>query len=112
MNAISEDGIKDLLDAMDCADLPELLQTLAGAIGLANVLELCRIFGGTSLYVPKLDSVALPAKKRLVRKRFTGNNHRELAKQFALSERAVYDIVMEDRARKSQLNLFNSAENP
>ena len=112
MNAISEDGIKDLLEAMDCADLPELLQTLAGSIGLANVLTLCRMFGGTSLYVPKLDSVALPAKKRLVRKRFTGNNHRELAKQFALSERAVYDIVMEDRARKSQLNLFNSAENP
>jgi len=111
MNAISEDGIRDLLAAMDCTDLPEVLQTLAAEIGLSNVLELCRIFGGTSLYVPKIDSVTMAAKKRLVRKRFTGNNHRELAKRFALSERAVYDIVMEDRARKSQLNLF-PAENP
>lgn len=106
MSSMSGEDVRRLLDEIDRCDLPETWQTLADSIGVVNVIKLCKVFGGTSLYVPKLDSIVAPAKRRVISKEFTGNNHKDLAKRFELSERSVYDIVMEGNWRKNQLSLF------
>ncbi len=60
---ISGEDIRLLMDNIGSDDLPDNWQALADAIGIVNVLKLCKSFGGTSLYVPKVDSVIAPAKK-------------------------------------------------
>ena len=106
MSSMAGEDVRRLLDEIDCCDLPESWQTLAESIGVVNVIKLCKVFGGTSLYVPKLDSIVAPAKRRVISKEFTGSNHKELAKRFELSERSVYDIVSADEYQKNQLSLF------
>lgn len=106
MSSMSGDDVRHLLDEIECGDLPKAWQTLADSIGMVNVIKLCKVFGGTSLYVPKLDSIIAPAKRRVISKEFNGNNHKDLAKRFELSERSVYDIVTEDYWKKNQLSLF------
>ncbi|WP_432718385.1 Mor transcription activator family protein [Pectinatus frisingensis] len=97
---------RQLLDEISRADLPENWQTIADIIGLAALLKLCKDFGGTSLYVPKLESIIAPAKRRLILKKFDGGNHKELAQRFHLSERNIYDIVAPAVWEKNQLSLF------
>jgi len=95
-----------LLDEISRDDLPESWQTIADAIGLVTVLKLCKDFGGTSVYVPKLESIVAPAKRRVILKEFDGNNHKELATRFSLSQRNVYEIVAAENWRRNQLSLF------
>ena len=103
---ISGEDIRLLMDNIGSEDLPDNWQALADAIGIVNVLKLCKSFGGTSLYVPKVDSVIAPAKKRIILKKFDGSNHKELAMRFDVSERSVYEIVAEEGWRKNQMKLF------
>lgn len=101
--------MRALLDEIAPDDLPAQWQELAASVGLVNLLQLCKLYGGTSLYIPKYDNLIAPAKRRAVAKLFDGKNHKELARRFELSERSVYEIASELSWRKSQISLFPSA---
>ena len=103
---ISDADAKLLIAEIGGGDLPESWQEMVDIIGIKSVLEICRRFGGISLYVPKLESVIAPAKRRAILKEFKGNNYRGLAKRFDISERNVYDIVAEDNWQRNQQKLF------
>ncbi len=106
------EDIRATMDEIAPEDLPPQWKELAESLGLANLLQLCKLYGGTSLYIPKYENLIAPAKRRAVGKLFNGRNHKELARRFELSERSIYEIASELNWRKNQINLFSTAENP
>lgn len=106
------EDIRATMDEIAPEDLPPQWQELAASLGLANLLQLCKLYGGTSLYIPKYENLIAPAKRRAVGKLFNGRNHKELARRFELSERSIYEIASELNWRKNQISLFSPAENP
>jgi len=107
MSGAYRDAIRHMLEEISRDDLPETWRPLADAIGIENVVELCQRFGGTSLYVPKVDSILYPIKRRAILKEFNGSNYKDLAKRYGISERSIYDIVAEERFKRDQPSLFD-----
>jgi len=74
-------------------DIPEEYRDILEALGMDAFLELIRLCGGQTLYLPKLDSLEREGRDREIRARFNGGNYRALACQFRLSERQVRKII-------------------
>lgn len=74
-------------------DIPEEYQDILDTLGMESFLELIRLCGGQTLYLPKLDSLEREGRDREIRARFNGGNYRALACQFRLSERQVRKII-------------------
>lgn len=81
------------LRAIRMEDIPEEYQDITEALGMEAFLELTRLCGGQSLYIPKLDSLEREGRDREIRARFNGGNYRALATQFRLSERQIRKII-------------------
>lgn len=76
-------------------DLPLLLQDLVDLIGIESFIKLIKVYGGSSLYIPNENSVLKPIRNRLIKEHFNGNNYKQLAKEFKISEMQVRNIVNE-----------------
>lgn len=76
-------------------DLPILLQDLVDLIGIESFIKLIKVYGGSSLYIPNENSVLKPIRNRLIKEHFNGNNYKQLAKEFKISEMQVRNIVNE-----------------
>lgn len=74
-------------------DLPEFLQDLVDIMGIEAFIDLIKEFGGSSLYIPNENSILKPIRNRLIKQNFNGNNYKELAKEFKISEMQVRNIV-------------------
>jgi len=79
-------------------DIPEEYQDILDTLGMAPFLELIRLCGGQTLYLPKLDSLEREGRDREIRARFNGGNYRALASQFRLSERQIRKIINGQRS--------------
>lgn len=66
---------------------------LAELIGLDQYLRIVEIFGGSSIYIRKMDSLLHNERDRSIYSKFDGYNFRELGIEFNLSERAIRSIV-------------------
>ena len=74
-------------------DLPIVLQDLVDTIGIEAFKKLIKNYGGSSLYIPNENSILKPIRNRLIKKHFNGNNYKELAKEFKISEMQVRNII-------------------
>ena len=74
-------------------DLPQVLQDLVDTIGIEAFKKLIKNYGGSSLYIPNENSILKPIRNRLIKKHFNGNNYKELAKEFKISEMQVRNII-------------------
>ena len=74
-------------------DLPKVLQDLVDTIGIEAFKKLIENYGGSSLYIPNENSILKPIRNRLIKKHFNGNNYKELAKEFKISEMQVRNII-------------------
>lgn len=74
-------------------DIPEEYQDLVDLLGLDVFLDLVRLCGGMSLYIPVSESLTRDGRNREIRARFDGTNYRALARQFRLTERHVRKII-------------------
>ena len=55
-----------------------LYRMIAEAIGTDNFYKLAEIVGGTTIYIPKPESLTRPVRDARIKKEFTGYNHQEL----------------------------------
>lgn len=76
-------------------------------IGFENTMKLIKTFGGSEVYIPKLDSLQRDKRDAAICKDFNGYNYRELAKKYALSERQIREICKEIIERKKREPLKN-----
>ena len=82
-----------MINYLSKEDLPILLQDLVDLIGIENFIKLIKVYGGSSLYIPNENSILKPLKNRLIKENFNGNNYKQLAKEFKISEMQVRNII-------------------
>lgn len=76
------------------ADVEELLnQALGYPRGTAVLSELCNKHAGAVVYVPSRTEQFVKGRNDMIRRRFRGDNYKELAVHHGLTERQVRRIV-------------------
>ena len=70
------------------------------------LLTLAAQYGGSNLYIPKVDALTRTARDRLIREKFTGYNAEQLAQEFDLTVRWVQEIC-KDAPPAGQLSLLD-----
>lgn len=87
--------------------IPEgLYREIAEAIGVGNFVKLTQLVGGSTIYLPKTESVVRPVRDAKIREEFNGYNHMELAKKYDVTERWVRQLCGDGHA-EGQLSLFD-----
>ncbi|GAB6158295.1 hypothetical protein JCM39194_14950 [Desulfotomaculum varum] len=87
--------------------IPEgLYREIAEAIGVGNFVKLTQLVGGTTIYLPKTESIVRPVRDAKIREEFNGYNHMELAKKYDVTERWVRQLCGDGHA-EGQLSLFD-----
>jgi Mor family transcriptional regulator len=70
---------------------------LAEVIGLEAYKKLINYYGGSLLYVQKVDSVLKDTRDKELNEKFDGANYKELAREYGISEMTIRDIVAPKR---------------
>ncbi len=91
-------------DEITIEDIDEQYRHIAETIGIKNFINLIKTLGGTSWYIPKLDTVLNEARKRKIKKEFNKYNRRELALKYGVSERTISYLTQENK--NEQLKLY------
>lgn len=98
-------------------ELKEQHREMAQLIGVENLIRLSEIYGGTSIYIPKVDDLLKNSRYAAIMREFDGTNIRYLARKYGVSERTVYRLVKDmllisgGKPMEGQLSFFgNEAE--
>lgn len=89
----------DLLNQVQMEHLDEEQRTLAALVGMEAFRALVRAYSGTSIYIPKIESLEKAVRDEYIKKEFDGTNYRELALKYGLTETWIRNIVI-DKARE------------
>lgn len=79
---------------------------IAETIGIDNILKLASLVGGTTFYLPKLESLLRPVVHLRIKAEFNGHNILELARKYDKSERWVRQLCGEEMP-EGQISLFD-----
>ena len=74
---------------VEIKDIPESMINMVDIVGIRKFLEITKIYGGSSVYIPLYKSIIRPARDRDIIKKYNGFNEKELAKMYNIS---VYNI--------------------
>lgn len=87
--------LADLVSArlVSCA---EIQKESADAIGADVMRAFCEVFGGSQVYVPKVDRIDALVRHDRIRSEFNGRNHAELARLHRVSLVHVYRILRKE----------------
>lgn len=69
-------------------------------------LKLAEVVGGTTVYIPKPESVTRPVRDARIKEEFNGYNHPELARKYNVTERWVRQLCGDGKL-EGQLELFD-----
>lgn len=74
--------------------LPDgICKSIAEEIGADNLLKLAVLVGGSTFYMPKVESILRPLMNQKIREEYNGYNIGELAKKYGVSQRKVYQTI-------------------
>lgn len=82
--------LSERISAYLSATIPE---ERALEIGDEIALQMAGYWGGQLIYFPKGKYVLLSRRDRLIYAEFTGNNQKDLARKFDVSEQHIYRII-------------------
>lgn len=99
MKELSKDLTLDMLSS-------ELYTQIAEAIGIENFYKLTEVIGGTTVYIPKPESLVRPIREARLKAEFNGYNHTELARRYGFSVRWVKELCGEGYP-EGQICLFD-----
>lgn len=88
-----------MLGKVQMENLDEEQKALAELIGLEAFKNLVRAFNGTSIYIPKIESLEKTVRDELITEEFDGGNYKELALRYGLTETWIRNIVS-DKAKE------------
>ena len=83
----------DFQDDIILEDLPDKYRWIVDVIGMTAFRNLCRMSGGSTLYIPMIKELAIHARNRHIVSDFTGKNHVQLAIKYGLCLNTIYVIV-------------------
>ncbi len=93
------------IDKITMEDLKEEQKDLAELIGIENYIKMVKYFGGSSVYIHKADTIIKHLRDEHIVKEFTGENYKQLALKYNLTERTVREIIS---SRKYNINKFQT----
>ena len=106
--------MKDWVQALSPDMLPEPYRKYAELIGTENLIKLSEQHGGDHVYIPTPDFFLRPVRDKRIKEAYDGYNHRQLAREYGLSERRIREICegIHPVARRdeNQLLLFEDGE--
>lgn len=74
-------------------DLPlGTYRQIASSIGLDAFCKLADLVGGSTIYIPKLESLVRPVRDTHIREEFNGYNHAELAQKYGVTVRWIREL--------------------
>lgn len=85
----------DMLDRLTLEDLSGEQLDIAECIGMEAYVKLIRKYAGSPINIPMPDSVTYNLRNEEIKAKFNGDNYRELAHEFQLSEASIRRIVIE-----------------
>lgn len=74
---------------VEIKDIPESMINMVDIVGIRKFLEITKIYGGSSVYIPLYKSIIRPARDRDIIKKYNGFNEKQLAKMYKIS---VYNV--------------------
>ncbi len=77
-------------------DLDEKNSEIAKLIGMDNFLLLCEYFGGTRIYINKLDHVTAVVRNRKIKGEYNGYNLQQMVRKYNLTEIQIQRILNEE----------------
>lgn len=97
------DEPKEYIDELEISN--EFLQIIE-LIGIENAIEICKIAGGDSLYIPVAKTLERPLRNKKIREEYNGYNSKKLSIKYQISESAVRWICKEivEIKRKKPIN--------
>lgn len=102
-----DDVLRDELIADTRAeDIGEKYREVVELIGVRPFILLSEYARGDEVYFPKVDNVLAPARNRRIKREFNGFNTKELAAQYNLTIKQVWNIL-KDAPVAGQLSLFD-----
>jgi Mor family transcriptional regulator len=88
---------KSIIENISVKALPNQCQEFLQCMDIQTLVSFMEYFGGTSVYVPKVQSVLREVKKdSIIREYNKGLSYRELARKYKLSERWIREICNND----------------
>jgi Mor family transcriptional regulator len=100
---------KKWLSEMSADMLPAPYDEYARILGIENLYELTKALGGTTVYIPKVDSLFRTIREKKIREEFNGYNYQELAIKYRLCERTIrYICSNTNPVLEGQISLFNA----
>lgn len=103
----------DLLDYVEMESLDEDQKKIAELVGMEGFRNLIRTFGGTSIYIPKVESLEKTVRDQRIREEFDGSNYKELAMKYGLTETWIRSIVLDkireirEKPLEGQMSIFD-----
>lgn len=96
---------------IELKDLQGDQRELAEVIGIESYLELVRTYGGTTIYIAKMDKLQNIKRDAEIVKNFNGYNYKQLAHKHRLAERTVREIIAREYSKQgaTQLSFFNDS---
>ncbi len=74
-------------------DIPNEFIGLANFMGLDRFIEFCNVYGGIAIYFPSKKTLLRNGRNREIINRYNGENIRDLARAFEISEVQVRNII-------------------
>lgn len=89
----------DLLEKVQMENLDEEQKMLAELIGLEAFKSLVRAFNGTSIYIPKIESLEKAVRDEMIKEEFDGRKLQRTGSEIWLTETWIRNIVL-DKAKE------------
>lgn len=90
----------NFFDNININNVDPKYQEIVEEIGVENFIKLIDKFGGSTIYIPKLNSAYSNEIKSYVISQYNGYNKRKLANKFGLSEKTIQNIISENIKNK------------
>lgn len=90
---INKGGIKVKNISIKLEDIPGSYREIATIVGLDNFINLCRVFGGSSMYFPTARTILKPVRDESIKNEFNGANIRELSTKYGICETQIRKII-------------------
>lgn len=74
-------------------DIPYNLQSMADIIGVDNFLEVCKLYGGKSVYTPVYKKVIMENRNREIARLYNGKNIDALRNRYNMSCQQVKCVL-------------------
>ncbi|MEG1411708.1 MAG: Mor transcription activator family protein [Terrisporobacter sp.] len=74
-------------------DVPYQLHTMVEIVGYHRFLEICKMYGGTAVYIPVYRKVVMSERNKQIIKEFNGRNINALSIKYNLSKEQVKRII-------------------